>query len=229
MSTSSPGAEPAEPGHRSAAGLPRPRQRAPHVRAVHAHGRACAPSVRRRSRFHRFPAAHIKDAINKGMQAQKNHEEAGDAHWAVPYLPIDPHDIDRSYESIIRIIPQAAKAAWPCVLKQNLAFNYKAMHPEFARVVQAKLSASVTNSPPCTFSSSLSRNISTRISSPTACSACKSPSMPVTASTMRPPSPSNSASTATTSSWQAAVSARGSLRQRPQCQHAGQHHPRSLQ
>lgn len=58
-----------------------------------------------------FSGSH-QDAINKGMAALKNKDE----HWEVPYLPIDPMDVGRSYEPIIRINSQSGKGGIQYVL-----------------------------------------------------------------------------------------------------------------
>ncbi len=57
--------------------------------------------------FTAFSGSH-QDAINKGMKA---HEESSEALWEVPYLPIDPADVGRTYESIVRINSQSGKVA----------------------------------------------------------------------------------------------------------------------
>lgn len=60
-----------------------------------------------------FSGSH-QDAINKGMSALKNKQE----HWEVPYLPIDPQDVGRSYEAIVRINSQSGKGGVSYVLDQ---------------------------------------------------------------------------------------------------------------
>lgn len=80
-----------------------------------------------------FSGSH-QDAINKGLAYQKAKE---DSFWEVPYLPIDPADVGRSYESIIRINSQSGKGGVAYILEKN--YNYqlpKAMHPEVGRLVQ---------------------------------------------------------------------------------------------
>jgi 2-isopropylmalate synthase len=57
--------------------------------------------------------------------------------WEVPYLPIDPADIGRTYEAVIRINSQSGKGGAAWVLEQAHGFALpKAMHPEFGAVVQ---------------------------------------------------------------------------------------------
>lgn len=87
--------------------------------------------------FTAFSGSH-QDAINKGLAKLKQAEHAGEAKtWAVPYLPIDPHDIGRTYESIIRINSQSGKGGVAYVMEHDFGCRLpKTMHPEFARVVQ---------------------------------------------------------------------------------------------
>jgi 2-isopropylmalate synthase len=61
-----------------------------------------------------------------------------DPFWEVPYLPIDPADVGRSYESIIRINSQSGKGGVAYILEKNYGYHLpKAMHPEIGRIVQA--------------------------------------------------------------------------------------------
>jgi len=81
-----------------------------------------------------FSGSH-QDAINKGLAYQKSKE---DEFWEVPYLPIDPEDVGRSYESIIRINSQSGKGGVAYILEKSYGYILpKAMHPEFGRIVQA--------------------------------------------------------------------------------------------
>ncbi|MEA2073586.1 MAG: 2-isopropylmalate synthase [Campylobacterota bacterium] len=80
-----------------------------------------------------FSGSH-QDAINKGLAHQKSKE---DAFWEVPYLPIDPQDVGRSYESIIRINSQSGKGGVAYILEKNYGYQLpKAMHPEIGKIVQ---------------------------------------------------------------------------------------------
>ncbi|MFT5835490.1 MAG: 2-isopropylmalate synthase [Sulfurimonas sp.] len=80
-----------------------------------------------------FSGSH-QDAINKGLAYQKNSQ---DSFWEVPYLPIDPEDVGRSYESIIRINSQSGKGGVAFILEKNFGFALpKAMHPEIGKIVQ---------------------------------------------------------------------------------------------
>jgi 2-isopropylmalate synthase len=80
-----------------------------------------------------FSGSH-QDAINKGMNA---FDASADGIWAVPYLPIDPRDVGRSYESIIRINSQSGKGGVAWIMDREFGFKMpKEMHPEFGRVIQ---------------------------------------------------------------------------------------------
>jgi len=80
-----------------------------------------------------FSGSH-QDAINKGMNA---FDTTADGVWAVPYLPIDPRDVGRSYESIIRINSQSGKGGVAYVMDREFGFKMpKEMHPEFGAVIQ---------------------------------------------------------------------------------------------
>ena len=83
--------------------------------------------------FTAFSGSH-QDAINKGEQALK---ERGGQYWEVPYLPIDPADVGREYEPVVRINSQSGKGGVAFVM--NTVYGYKlpkAMHREFADVIQ---------------------------------------------------------------------------------------------
>ncbi|MCR4790080.1 MAG: 2-isopropylmalate synthase [Treponemataceae bacterium] len=77
--------------------------------------------------FTAFSGSH-QDAIRKGMNARKG--QGKDALWDVPYLLIDPQDIGREYEEIIRINSQSGKGGSAWILEQDFGlFLPKAMHP----------------------------------------------------------------------------------------------------
>ena len=85
--------------------------------------------------FAAFSGSH-QDAINKGMQYM---EESHSDKWEVPYLPIDPADVGRDYEPIIRINSQSGKGGTAFIMAHNFGFELpKAMHPEFSDIVQAE-------------------------------------------------------------------------------------------
>lgn len=80
-----------------------------------------------------FSGSH-QDAINKGM----NKYDSGDHElWEVPYLPIDPSDVGRTYESVIRINSQSGKGGVAYILDKEFGFKMpKSMHPEFGQIIQ---------------------------------------------------------------------------------------------
>ena len=82
--------------------------------------------------FTAFSGSH-QDAIKKGMDAQ---DQTPGALWQVPYLPIDPKDVGRTYEAIIRINSQSGKGGVAYVLENEFGIQMpKAMHVEFGRVI----------------------------------------------------------------------------------------------
>ena len=83
--------------------------------------------------FTAFSSSH-QDAINKGKIYM---EESGTPYWEIPYLPIDPADVGREYEPIIRINSQSGKGGTAFILANNYGIKMpKSMHPEFSAVVQ---------------------------------------------------------------------------------------------
>lgn len=83
--------------------------------------------------FTAFSGSH-QDAINKGVKAMK---ERNSEIWEIPYLPIDPKDIGREYEPIVRINSQSGKGGVAFVMDTYFGFKLpKGMHKEFADVIQ---------------------------------------------------------------------------------------------
>lgn len=83
--------------------------------------------------FTAFSGSH-QDAIKKGFEA---HAQQNDPHWRVPYLPIDPADLGRSYEAVIRVNSQSGKGGFAWVLEQDQGLKLpKAMQADFSRHVQ---------------------------------------------------------------------------------------------
>nr|WP_165900013.1 2-isopropylmalate synthase [Pseudaminobacter arsenicus] len=81
-----------------------------------------------------FSGSH-QDAINKGMKAIKT---ANKPLWEVPYLPIDPQDVGRSYEAIIRINSQSGKGGIAYVLQADYGLNLpRNLQVEFSQDIQA--------------------------------------------------------------------------------------------
>lgn len=85
--------------------------------------------------FTAFSGSH-QDAINKGMEYQHKHPSP---YWEIPYLPIDPADVGRQYEPIIRINSQSGKGGAAFVMQNTFGYTLpKAMHPEFGKLVKAE-------------------------------------------------------------------------------------------
>ena len=83
--------------------------------------------------FTAFSGSH-QDAINKGVRAMKERHQDW---WEVPYLPIDPSDVGREYEPIVRINSQSGKGGVAFVMDSEFGFKLpKAKHKEFADVIQ---------------------------------------------------------------------------------------------
>jgi Isopropylmalate/homocitrate/citramalate synthases len=72
--------------------------------------------------FTAFSGSH-QDAISKGLKALK---ASNSGVWEVPYLPIDPADLGRSYEAVIRINSQSGKGGVAFVLEQDYGFSCRA-------------------------------------------------------------------------------------------------------
>jgi 2-isopropylmalate synthase len=84
--------------------------------------------------FTAFSGSH-QDAIKKGFAAQ---DARNDELWEVPYLPIDPADLGRSYEAVIRVNSQSGKGGFAWVLEQDQGLKLpKKMQAHFSRSVQA--------------------------------------------------------------------------------------------
>ncbi|MGX8680659.1 MAG: alpha-isopropylmalate synthase regulatory domain-containing protein [bacterium] len=82
--------------------------------------------------FTAFSGSH-QDAINKGLH--RYNERGG--YWEVPYLPIDPSDVGRQYEPIVRINSQSGKGGVAYVMESVFGYNLpKAMQVDFAKAVQ---------------------------------------------------------------------------------------------
>ena len=93
--------------------------------------------------FTAFSGSH-QDAIKKGFEhldkdASAAGKEVDDFTWAVPYLPIDPKDIGRSYEAVIRVNSQSGKGGVAYIMKSEHQLDLpRRLQIEFSRVVQAK-------------------------------------------------------------------------------------------
>ena len=83
--------------------------------------------------FTAFSGSH-QDAINKGMAKYREREGQ---YWEVPYLPIDPSDLGREYEALVRINSQSGKGGIAFVMDRYFGYKMpKKMHKEFADVIQ---------------------------------------------------------------------------------------------
>ena len=93
-----------------------------------------------------FSGSH-QDAIKKGFEAMEADAAArnvaiNDVLWAVPYLPIDPKDVGRNYEAVIRVNSQSGKGGVAYLLKKDHALDLpRKLQIEFSQVVQAKTDA----------------------------------------------------------------------------------------
>lgn len=89
--------------------------------------------------FTAFSGSH-QDAIKKGLEANR-----GNPHWEVPYLPIDPVDVGRSYEAVIRVNSQSGKGGIAYLLEKDYGLRLpRRMQMEFSQWVQAIADASGT-------------------------------------------------------------------------------------
>ena len=83
--------------------------------------------------FTAFSGSH-QDAINKGM---KKYLERNNSYWEVPYLPIDPSDLGREYEALVRINSQSGKGGVAFVLESHYGYKMpKKMYKEFGEIIQ---------------------------------------------------------------------------------------------
>jgi len=93
--------------------------------------------------FTAFSGSH-QDAIKKGFEhlerdAKAAGKEVDDHFWAVPYLPIDPKDVGRTYEAVIRVNSQSGKGGVAYLMKSEHHLDLPRRHQiEFSRIVQTK-------------------------------------------------------------------------------------------
>ena len=88
--------------------------------------------------FTAFSGSH-QDAIKKGMDLRENEGDSNEILWQVPYLSIDPRDLGRTYEEIIRINSQSGKGGVAYILSREYGLDLpKAMHPEVGMLVNEK-------------------------------------------------------------------------------------------
>ncbi|UQT58632.1 2-isopropylmalate synthase [Streptomyces durmitorensis] len=90
-----------------------------------------------------FSGSH-QDAIKKGFEAmgvraEQQGKTVDDIEWAVPYLPIDPKDVGRSYEAVIRVNSQSGKGGIAYVLQNDHKLDLpRRMQVEFSKIIQTK-------------------------------------------------------------------------------------------
>ncbi|HEX6343428.1 2-isopropylmalate synthase [Umezawaea sp.] len=91
--------------------------------------------------FTAFSGSH-QDAIKKGLEALEDEAKAADQHvdeypWEVPYLPIDPKDVGRNYEAVIRVNSQSGKGGVAYLMKTEHHLDLpRRLQVEFSRVIQ---------------------------------------------------------------------------------------------
>ncbi|TVY78379.1 2-isopropylmalate synthase [Lachnellula suecica] len=83
-----------------------------------------------------FSGSH-QDAIKKGFQARKQANATDEDQWQLPYLPLDPADIGRTYEAIIRVNSQSGKGGAAWIILRNLELDLpRGLQVAFSKVVQ---------------------------------------------------------------------------------------------
>ncbi|MFV0451206.1 MAG: 2-isopropylmalate synthase [Propioniciclava sp.] len=93
-----------------------------------------------------FSGSH-QDAIKKGLEAlerRAGEEQVGlhEVAWEAPYLPVDPHDVGRTYEAVIRVNSQSGKGGMAYIMKNDHHMDLpRRLQIEFSRVVQARTDA----------------------------------------------------------------------------------------
>ena len=85
-----------------------------------------------------FSGSH-QDAIKKGFQTRKANGITDKDHWQVPYLPLDPQDIGRTYEAIIRVNSQSGKGGASWIILRNLELDLpRGLQVAFSKIVQKR-------------------------------------------------------------------------------------------
>lgn len=83
-----------------------------------------------------FSGSH-QDAIKKGFQTRQRLGYNSESHWQVPYLPLDPADIGRTYEAIIRVNSQSGKGGVAWIIQRQLELDLpRGLQVAFSRIVQ---------------------------------------------------------------------------------------------
>ena len=135
------GAEPVQRGDRPRARHLRHRRAAAHGRALQPAARARAPPLRRRPRLHGVlglpPGRH-----QEGLRLPVRESEAAGRgrdyeRWEVPYLPIDPAHVGRTYEAVIRVNSQSGKGGVAYIMEAEHGFSLpRRLQIEFSRTIQ---------------------------------------------------------------------------------------------
>ncbi len=85
-----------------------------------------------------FSGSH-QDAIKKGFEVQKKRNAEGDYQWKIPYLPLDPKDIGRDYEAVIRVNSQSGKGGAAWVVLRSLGLDLpRQLQISFSTFVQSE-------------------------------------------------------------------------------------------
>lgn len=83
-----------------------------------------------------FSGSH-QDAIKKGFKLREDAGAEYDEYWQVPYLPLDPKDIGRDYQAVIRVNSQSGKGGAAWIIQQHLHLDLpRGLQVDFSRVVQ---------------------------------------------------------------------------------------------
>ena len=130
------GDEPLLAGHRSRARFFRHGRDHPHRRVLHRSAGPSAPSVRGRAGVHRvFRLAPGRD--QEGARGAARGRGGRQALWEVPYLPIDPADVGRTYEAVIRVNSQSGKGGIAYLLERDYGLALpRLLQIEFSQVIQ---------------------------------------------------------------------------------------------
>lgn len=83
-----------------------------------------------------FSGSH-QDAIKKGFLKRKQDRATSESPWSIPYLPLDPHDIGRTYEAVIRVNSQSGKGGVAWIIQRELDLDLpRGLQVAFSRIVQ---------------------------------------------------------------------------------------------
>jgi len=83
-----------------------------------------------------FSGSH-QDAIKKGFQMRKKNGADNESRWQIPYLPLDPQDIGRTYEAIIRVNSQSGKGGIAWIIQRQLELDLpRGLQIAFSKIVQ---------------------------------------------------------------------------------------------